>query len=176
MRWHSEHGMGHVWAPKDSPAAGATRYGHGLTRRRTREKTGRRTRLWRYISGKFVELMSEISGVVVEPRWRYSIITSRLFPKVRLGWLAPHALESCLALYLRENSFCVKSTRCPRDGTPVFRLSCAVPPQKSVGLFSVRVGCLEIQVWTQNSLEWNERPRIASFHSIQLFQPARIKF
>ena len=26
--------------PKDSPAAGATRYGHGLTRRRTMEKTG----------------------------------------------------------------------------------------------------------------------------------------
>ena len=40
MRWHSEHGMGHMWAPQDSPAAGATRYGDGLTRRRTREKTG----------------------------------------------------------------------------------------------------------------------------------------
>ena len=54
MRWHSEHGMGHMWTPKDSPpAAGATRYGHGLTRRRTRE---RRTILWRCISGKFVEL------------------------------------------------------------------------------------------------------------------------
>ena len=26
--------MGHMWAPKDSPTAGATRYGHGLTRRR----------------------------------------------------------------------------------------------------------------------------------------------
>ena len=37
MRWHSEHGMGRMWAPKDSPATGATRYGHGLTRRRTRE-------------------------------------------------------------------------------------------------------------------------------------------
>ena len=46
MRWHREHGMGHMWAPKDSPAAGATRYGHGLTRRRTREKTGRPMRLW----------------------------------------------------------------------------------------------------------------------------------
>ena len=32
MRWHRELGMGHMWAPKDSPAAGATRYGHGLTR------------------------------------------------------------------------------------------------------------------------------------------------
>ena len=40
MIWHSEHGMGHMWVPKDSPAAGATRYGHGLARRRTREKTG----------------------------------------------------------------------------------------------------------------------------------------
>ena len=45
MRWHSEHGMGHLWAPQNSPTAGARRYGHGLTRRRTREKTGRRTRL-----------------------------------------------------------------------------------------------------------------------------------
>ena len=95
MRCHSEHGMGHMWAPKDSPAAGATRYGHGLTRRRTREKTGRRTRLWRYISGKFVELMS----------WKFQessssrdgdIITSRLSPKVRLGWLAPPALRLAL--------------------------------------------------------------------------------
>ena len=25
MRWHSEHGMGQMWAPKDSPAAGAIR-------------------------------------------------------------------------------------------------------------------------------------------------------
>ena len=44
MRWHSEHGMGQMWAPKDSPAAGARRCGHGLTRRRTREYTGWRTR------------------------------------------------------------------------------------------------------------------------------------
>ena len=72
MRSHSEHGMGHMWALEDSPAAGATRYGHGLTRKCTREKTGRRTRLWRYISGKVVALMFiEISGVVVELRWRY---------------------------------------------------------------------------------------------------------
>ena len=51
MIWHREHGMGQTWAPQDSPAAGARRYGDGLTRRRTREETGRRTRLWRYISG-----------------------------------------------------------------------------------------------------------------------------
>ena len=56
MKWHSQHGMGHMWAPQDSPVAGATRNGHGLTRRRTKEKTGRQTRLWRYISGKIVEL------------------------------------------------------------------------------------------------------------------------
>ena len=31
-------------------------YGHGLTRRRTREMTGRRVRPWRYVSGKIVEL------------------------------------------------------------------------------------------------------------------------
>ena len=68
MRWHSEHGMVHLWAPQDSPAAGARRYGHGLTRRCTREKTGRRTRLWRYIAGKNV---IEMAGGVVEPRWRY---------------------------------------------------------------------------------------------------------
>ena len=87
--------MGHTWAPKDSPAAGATRYGYGLTRRRTREKTGRRMRLWQYISGKIVELMA----------WKFQessssrdgdIITSRLSPKVRLEWLAPPPLRLAL--------------------------------------------------------------------------------
>ena len=58
MRWHSEHGMEHLWAPQDSPVAEARRYGLGLTRRRKREKTRRRTSLWRYVSGKNVELMS----------------------------------------------------------------------------------------------------------------------
>ena len=58
----------YMWAPKDSPAAGATRYGHGLTRRRTREKTGRLTRLWRYIWRIRGTDVIEISGVVVEPR------------------------------------------------------------------------------------------------------------
>ena len=32
--------------PQDSPAAVATRYAHGLTRRLTTEKTERQTRLW----------------------------------------------------------------------------------------------------------------------------------
>ena len=54
--YYSEHGKGHMWAPQDSPAAGATPYGYGLTRRRTTEKTGRRTRHSRYISDKIVEL------------------------------------------------------------------------------------------------------------------------
>ena len=58
MRWHSQHGMGRMWTPQNSPAAGATRYGHVLTRRRTREKPGQRTRLWRYISGEIAELNS----------------------------------------------------------------------------------------------------------------------
>ena len=48
MRWHNQHEMGHMWGLQDSPAVGATRYGHGLTRWRTRKKTGRRTRFWRY--------------------------------------------------------------------------------------------------------------------------------
>ena len=103
MRWHSEHGMEHMWAPKDSPAAGATRYGHSLTRC-TREKTGRRTRLWRCISGKIVELMS----------WKFQessscrdgdIITCRFSLKVRLRWLAPHALGLALRyIYMKSHS------------------------------------------------------------------------
>ena len=61
-----------VWAPYDTPAAGAIRYGHSLTRRRTREKTGGRTRPRRHISSKIVEMkFIAISGVVVEPRRRY---------------------------------------------------------------------------------------------------------
>ena len=36
----------------------------------------------------------EISGVVVEPRWRYhDLYKCRLSPKVQLGWLAPPALR-----------------------------------------------------------------------------------
>ena len=86
MRWHSEHGMGHTWAPKDSPAAGLTRYGHDVSKRRTREKTGWRTTLWRYITGKIVELMSVIqnSGVYSSSSRGGDIINSILSPKVRL--------------------------------------------------------------------------------------------
>ena len=71
MRWHSEHEMGHFWASQESLAAGPRRYGHDLTRRRAREKTGRRASLWRHISGKNCGTDPiEMSGVV-EPRWRY---------------------------------------------------------------------------------------------------------
>ena len=96
MSWNSEHGMGHMWAPQDSPAAGARRYGHGLTinRRRTRERTARRTRLWRYISGKNVELIQKFQGSSSSRDG--DIITSRPFPKVRLGWLEPPALSFTL--------------------------------------------------------------------------------
>ena len=94
------------------------------------------------------------------------IITSRLPPKVRLEWPTSPALRLALR-YICMKILCVKSTRCPRDGTPVFGSSCAVPPQKSVGLFSVRAGCSVAWKFCMdtNSLEWNERPRIASFHS-----------
>ena len=62
--------------------------------------------------------------------------------------------------------FCVRNTRCPRDGPPVFWSSCTFPPQMSVGLFSVRVGCSAWKIrMDPNSLEWNERPRVVSFHS-----------
>ena len=75
MRWRSQRGMGHKWVPQDSPAAGVTRYGHYLTRRRMRRKTGRRTRLWRCIvelkSSKFQESSSSPDG---------DVITSRFFP------------------------------------------------------------------------------------------------
>ena len=99
-----------MWAPKDSPAAGATRYGHGLTRRRTREKTGRRTKLWRYISGKIVELMSEKFQELSLSRDGDGI-TFRLCPKVRLGWIAPPALRLALRyVRMKSRSLCQQHT------------------------------------------------------------------
>ena len=68
MRWDRYCGMGHMWAAKDSPAAEVTRYGHGLTRRHTREKTGQRTRLAKYFWQNCGTDVIEISGVVGEPR------------------------------------------------------------------------------------------------------------
>ena len=47
----------------------------------------------------------KISGVVVEPRWRYH--TSRLSPKVRLEWLAPPALRLALRyICMKIHSLC----------------------------------------------------------------------
>ena len=103
MRWHSENAMGHLWASQDSPAAGARRYGHGLTRRSTREKTARRTILWRYISGKFLELMSWKCQESSSSR-DSDIIISRLLPEVRLGWLAPPALRLALRYICMQSS------------------------------------------------------------------------
>ena len=72
MRWHSEHGMGHMWATQDSPAAGATRYGHGLTRRRARVKDGAANEtLVIYFGQNCGTHAVKIAEVVVEPRWRY---------------------------------------------------------------------------------------------------------
>ena len=78
--------------------------------------------------------------------------------------------EACLAAW--KFILCVKSTRCPRDGTPVFGSSCAVPPQKSVGLFSVRVGCSVAwnPKWTQLGME---RTTTSSLVPFQPLQPGR---
>ena len=110
------------------------------------------------MSQKFQESSSSRDG---------GITTSRVSPKVRRGWLAPPALRLALRYFCMNFILCVKSTRCPRDGTPAFGSSCAVPPQKSVGLFSLRVGCSVAWKFGMdtNSLEWNERPRVVSFHS-----------
>ena len=61
---------------------------------------------------------------------------------------------------------CVKSTHCPRNGTPVFGSSCAVPPQKSVPGKSQSLGYFlfgsvarlpgnSLLRMDTNSLEWN---------------------
>ena len=82
--------------PQDSPAAGATRCGHGRPRRPTREKTGRRTRLWRYIFGKIVELNEAVEIQESSPSRDGGIITSRPLPRVPTGWLASRALRLAL--------------------------------------------------------------------------------
>ena len=84
--------------------------------------------------------------------------------------------KACLTLYSHQKPFSV--SRAPAAHVtaplPVFGSSCAVPPQKSVGLFSVRVGCSV--AWNfrmdTNSLEWNERPRVVLV-PFQPFQPGR---
>ena len=166
MRLHSQHGMGHMWAPQNSPAARATRYGHGLSRRRTREKTGRRTRLWRYLYGKFMELKQYKFHKSSSSR-DGGIITWRFLRRVSLGWPAPPALRLALRYICAKSHSLCQEHSLPRDGSPVLESICAVPPQKSVGLFYVRVGCSV--AWNSkmdtNSLEWNERPRAVPFHS-----------
>ena len=145
MRWHSEHGMEHMWAPKDSPAAGGTRYGHGLSRTCTREKIGRRTTLWRYISGKIVELMSK-------KFWESSsrdgdVITSRFSPKVRLGWLAPPALRLALRyICMKSHSLCQEHSL-PTWRQPRLRVELRGPAAKvSWVIFCLGrlLSCLEI--------------------------------
>ena len=93
---------------------GATRYGHNLTRRRTRgKKQGGGRDSWRYISSKSAELMlMKIPGVLVEPRRRYQ--------NFLICMASTACSEACLVLHLRVKlSSCVKSTRCPRDDTLV---------------------------------------------------------
>ena len=106
MRWHGEHGMGDMWAPKDSPAAGATRYRHGVTRRRAREKTGRRTRLAIYFWQNCGTAVSHEIFQESSSSRDGDIITSRLFPRMPLGWLAPPALRLALR-YICVQSFSV---------------------------------------------------------------------
>ena len=66
--------------------------------------------------------------------------------------------EACLAVYLHAKSFSVSRA---------LAVDVTVPPQKSVGFYSVRVGCPV--AWKSrmdtNGLEWDERPRLVSFHS-----------
>ena len=59
-----------------------------------------------------------------------------------------------------------------RGGTPVFGSSCAVPPQKLVALFSVRVGCSVASKFRMdtNSLEWKR----ATASSLVPFQPFQL--
>ena len=98
---------------------------------------------------KNVELMSQKCQKSLSRR-DGDIITSRLLPKVRLGCLAPPALRLALRY------ICLQSrSLCSCDGTPVFGSSCAVPPQQSVGLFSVRVGCSVAWKFRLDTNTWN---------------------
>ena len=154
MRWHSEHGMGHVWAPKDSPAAGATRYGHGLTRRRTRKKTGRRTTLAIYLWQNCGTDVIEISGVVVEPRWRYHNFYT--FPEGATWMARTVCSEACLAAYLHENSFSVSRALAAHVTAPLPSGRAARSRRKSqLGyfLFGSVARLPGNSVWTQTT--WN---------------------
>ena len=54
MAW--EHPIENIQTPQDWPAAGATRYGRGLTMTLTTKRHGWRARLWRSISSNNVEV------------------------------------------------------------------------------------------------------------------------
>ena len=81
---------------------------------------------------------------------------------------------------MRKVVLSLRGNRCPRDKVcsvsgaiaayvtvTLLRVSCTVPPQKSIALLSVRVACPEFTSFTsyKNRLEWSERIRTASFHS-----------
>ena len=86
--------------------------------------------------------------------------------------------EACLAVYLHENSFSVSRALAAHVTAPMSSGRAARSrPQTSVGLIFVRVGCSVAWKFSMdtNSLEWNERPRIASFHSDRS-NPAEISY
>ena len=85
--------------------------------------------------------------------------------------------EAWLALYLHAKSFSVSKALAAHVTAPLS--SCAVPPQSQLGYFDIfdsgwLLGCLEFKMDT-NSLEWNERPRVVSFHSNRSNVPTRSK-
>ena len=138
-----------MWAPRDSPASGATRFGHDLTKRRTMETTGWRTRRYR---------------------------NSRLSPKVRLGWLRPPALRLALRYICMKSIICVNSTRCPREGNPCLRVKLRGPAAK-VSWVIFCSGRLLGSLETQNGHKQLEMERTAtsSLVPFRSFQPGRNK-
>ena len=74
---------------------------------------------------------------------------------------------ACLAIWLRVILFAVWSDVGPRGGTPALESSCTVPPQKSVELLSVRVGCSEFTSlhWTPTGCNGTNGREQPSFHS-----------
>ena len=85
-----EHAMGHVRTSHDSPAAGATRYGHNLAGRLVMEKEGCRTRLCLYISRESAKtmLIETLGRALVKPRRRYhNFYYCRSAPLVPVGFV-----------------------------------------------------------------------------------------
>ena len=76
--------------------------------------------------------------------------------------------EACLALYLHEKSFSVSRALAAHVTAPLSWGRAARSRRKSqLGyfLFGSVARLPGNTVWTQNSVEWNERPRVVSFHS-----------